>query len=161
MRAAVLLQEQFRRVGADVKIEGADYAGFVGRMTARSFDAILGGWIQDAGPGNARDSWSSAGTVKGGNNQGAYRNPAFDAQLDSGLASFAPDRMKSHFAAAWRIITDDAPAIWLAEPKRVMAVHKRIRITGMRPDAWWAGIAQWTIPADQRIARDAPPGASR
>ena len=42
-----------------------------------------------------------------------------------------------------------------------MAVHKRIRITGMRPDAWWAGIAQWSIPADQRIARDAPQGAAR
>ena len=161
MRASVLLQEQFRRVGADVKIEGTDFGGFFGRTAARDFDAMLGGWNQDAGPGNARDSWSSAGAAKGGNNYSSYRNPAFDAQLDSGLAAFAPDRMRAHFAAAWRIITDDAPAIWLAEPRRVMAVHRRIVMTGARPDAWWAGLAQWRIPAEQRIARDAPAGAAR
>jgi hypothetical protein len=69
--------------------------------------------------------------------------------------------MRRHFAAAWRIIADDAPAIWLAEPRRVMAIQKRIITIGMRPDAWWAGIAQWHIPADQRIARDAPSGATR
>ncbi len=161
MRASVLLQEQFRRVGADVKIEGTDFGGFVGRTTARDFDAMLGGWNQDAGPGNARDSWASVGATKGGNNYSSYRNPAFDAQLDSGLASFAQDRMRTHFAAAWRIITDDAPAIWLAEPRRVMAVHRRIEMTGGRPDAWWAGMAQWRIPADQRITRDAPAGAPR
>ncbi len=161
MRASVLLQEQFRRVGADVRIEGTDFGGFFGRTAARDFDAMLGGWNQDAGPGNARDSWASAGAAKGGNNYSSYRNPAFDAQLDSGLAAFAPDRMRTHFAAAWRIITDDAPAVWLAEPRRVMAVHRRIEMTGARPDAWWAGIVQWRIPAEQRIARDAPAGAAR
>jgi peptide/nickel transport system substrate-binding protein len=155
MRASVLLQEQFRRVGADVKIDGMEVGAFVGRMSTRKFDAVLGGWNQDAGPGNARDSWSSAGASPGGNNFGAYRSAAFDAQLDSGLAAFSPAAMRTHFASAWRIIADDAPAIWLAEPRRVMAVHRRIQMTGMRPDAWWAGMAQWRIPAAQRIARDA------
>jgi len=85
--------------------------------------------------------------------------------VDSGLASFAPAAMRAHFAAAWRIIADDAPAIWLAEPRRVMAVHSRFVTPGMRADAWWAGVAKWNIPVDRRIARDAPPpaptGASR
>jgi peptide/nickel transport system substrate-binding protein len=155
MRAAVLLQEQFRRIGADAKIDGPDMGAFVGRITTRKFDAMLGGWSQDAGPGNARDSWSIAGAAPGGNNYGSYRSAAFDAQLDSGLAAFAPAEMRAHFARAWRIIADDAPGIWLAEPKRVMAVSKRIETTGMRPDSWWAGMAQWRIPAAQRIARDA------
>ena len=162
MRAAVLLQEQFRRVGADVRIEATDMAGFLSRMKSGAFDAVLGMWSPDPGPGSVRNAWSSSAS-KGGNNYGAYRSVAFDAQVDSGLATFAPAEMRAHFATAWRIIGDDAPAIWLAEPRRVMAVHKRIVTTGMRTDAWWAGIAQWHIPADQRIARDLPQpaGAAR
>ena len=163
MRAAVLLQEQFRRVGADVRIEATDMAGFLSRMKSGAFDAVLGAWSPDPGPGSVRNEWSSSASKGGGNNYGHYRSVAFDAQVDSGLAAFAPAEMRAHFATAWRIIGDDAPAIWLAEPRRVLAVHKRIVTTGMRPDAWWAGIAQWHIPADQRIARDLPPpaGAAR
>lgn len=161
MRAAVLLQEQFRRIGADVKVESTDGPAFFARSRARNFDTFINTWSQDAGPANARDTWSSAGAVKGGNNFGSYRSPVFDAQLDSGLATLDAARMRAHFAAAWRIITDDAPAIWLAEPRRVMAVHSRIEMKGARVDAWWAGLAKWRIPADKRIARDAPAGAPR
>ncbi len=161
MRAAVLLQEQFRRIGADVKVESTDGPTFFARSRARNFDTFINTWSQDAGPANARDTWSSAGAVKGGNNFGSYRSPVFDAQLDSGLATLDAGRMRAHFAAAWRIITDDAPAIWLAEPRRAMAVHSRIEMKGARVDAWWAGLAKWRIPADKRIARDAPAGAPR
>jgi peptide/nickel transport system substrate-binding protein len=161
MRAAVILQEQFRKIGADVKIESTDMGGFVGRMGSRAYDTILGQWSPDPGPSSVVDTWTSAAAIKGGNNMSTYRSPTFDAQVDSGIAAFAPAEMRRHFAAAWRIIADDAPAIWLAEPRRVMAIQKRIITTGMRPDAWWAGIAQWHIPADQRIARDAPSGATR
>ena len=161
MRAAVLLQEQFRKIGADVKVESTDFGTFGSRMASRTFETIVNQWSPDPGPSSVVDVWTSAAANKGGNNMGSYRNPAFDAQVDSGLAAFAPADMRRHFATAWRIIADDAPAIWLAEPRRVMAIQKRIVTTGMRPDAWWAGIAQWRIPVDQRIARDAPAGVTR
>jgi peptide/nickel transport system substrate-binding protein len=158
MRAAVLMQEQFRRVGADVKVDATDGPTYFARSHARKFDAALNTWAQDAGPANARDTWSSAGAAEGGNNLGSYRSPAFDAQLDSALSTFDTVSMRTHFASAWRIITDDAPAIWIAEPRQVMAVNSRIEMRGARADAWWAGIAQWRIPANKRIARDAPTG---
>ena len=161
MRAAVLMQEQFRRVGVEAKIESAEMGGFVGRVGSRRFDTVLGAWSPDPGPSSVRDTWTSAGAANGGNNQSGYRNAAFDAQVDSGLAAFSPAQMRRHFAAAWRIIADDAPAIWLAEPRRVLAVNSRIVTSGMRPDAWWAGMAQWYIPADKRIARDAAAGPAR
>lgn len=165
MRAAVLLQEQFRRIGADARLESADMGGFMARIGTRRFDTVLSAWSPDAGPAGVREVWSSAAAVAGGNNLGTYRSASFDAQVDSGMASFAPAAMRAHFAAAWRIIADDAPAIWLAEPRRVMAVQSRFVTPGMRADAWWAGLAAWSIPVDRRIARDAPPpapsGASR
>lgn len=162
MRAAVLLQEQFRRVGADARVESSDMGGFVQRFSTRKFDTWLNIWAADPGPGSVRDTWTSVGADKGGNNVGAYRSAAFDAQVDSGEAAFAPADMRRHFASAWRIIAADAPAIWIAEPRQVMAVHRRIRTTGMRPDAWWADVAHWSIPAAERISRDvAAPAAAR
>ncbi len=162
MRAAVLLQEQFRRVGADAKVDARDYPTFIARAGKRRFDALINQWIPDPGVGGVNDTWTSAGAAAGGNNYGNYRNAAFDAQVDSGQQAFAPASMRMHFAQAWRIIADDAPAIWLAEPRRVMAVHRRIQITAIRPGAWWMGIPKWSIPADQRIARDLPAaGAAR
>lgn len=154
MRAAVLLQEQFRRVGVDAKVDAVDFPTFVERAGQRRFDALINQWIPDPGVGSVNDTWTSSGAAAGGNNYGNYRNAAFDAQVDSGQKAFAPAQMRVHFAQAWRIIADDAPAIWLAEPCRVMAVHKRIQTTGIRPGAWWMGLPKWTIPADQRIARD-------
>jgi peptide/nickel transport system substrate-binding protein len=163
MRAATLMQEQLRRIGAAVQIETADMGGFVDRMTNREFDAIVGAWNQDPGNSSARDSWTSGAAVRGGNNAGGYRSAAFDAQLDSGMRAFSPAETKRYFATAWRIIADDAPAIWLAEPRQALAINRRIVTVGVRADAWWAGLAQWSIPAASRIARDlpTPPSAAR
>lgn len=161
VRASVLFQEQFRRVGADVKVESSDNSAFGARMSARNFDATIGAWAQDAGPANARDAWTTAAAAKGLNNYGAYRSAAFDAELDSALTVLSAAESHTHFARAWKIITDDAPAIWLAEPRLAMAINSRFVTSGMRVDSWWAGIPKWYIPADKRIARDAPAAVAR
>ena len=151
---AELIQEQFRRVGAKVNIDALDIPAFVDLQNRRRFDAVIGGWHVEPSPGGVRQTWGSRGAQTSGSNYGSYRNSAFDAQVDSALAAGTLGERRSHFSRAYQIIIDDAPAIWLAEPKRVMAVHKRIRTVGLRPDAWWANIAEWSIPASERIARD-------
>lgn len=154
VRAAVVLQEQLRRIGAKVTVEQLDFPAFLARLDARKFDAMLGGWSTDPGTAAVRQTWGSAGAIAGGDNTGRYRSAAFDAHVDSGVAAFDPARMRAHFAAAWRTITDDAPAIWLAEPRATIGVHARLRPVGIRPDAWWAGLHRWTVAPGQRLARD-------
>ena len=156
---AVLIQEQLRQAGVKVNIEPLDFAGFINRETKRDFDAVLGGWHMEPSPGGIRQSWGSAGAVASGNNYGSYTNPVFDAHVDSALAANTLAARRAHFSAAYQTIVDDAPAIWLAEPRQIMAVHKRIRTAGVRPDAWWANVSEWSIPPAERIARDrtAPP----
>jgi ABC-type transport system substrate-binding protein len=96
-----------------------------------------------------------------GNNYGSYENPVFDAYVDSALASFDPATRKAYFTKAYETIIQDAPAIWLAEPRPTVGYHSRLRLGTLRPDAWWAHISEWWIPADKRIPRDnAPPSLS-
>jgi peptide/nickel transport system substrate-binding protein len=152
---AVLIQEQLKQVGVKMNIDQLDYPAFVAKEGSRSFDAVFGGWHVDASPGSVRQTWSSAGAAKGGTNYGSYSNPAFDAEVDSALSAQTPAERRAHFTTAYRIIDEDAPAIWFAEPKRIMAVNRRIETGKLRADVWWANIADWKIPAGKRIARDA------
>jgi peptide/nickel transport system substrate-binding protein len=102
-----------------------------------------------------RQTWGSAGLrAKGGSNYGSYQNPLFDAQVDSALSTMSLETRRAAFRRAYQTIIDDAPAIWLAEPKTVLAIHRRLRATRMRPDAWWANVGDWSIPVAERLARD-------
>ena len=159
-KMALTIQDQLKQVGARVNIDLLEFAAFIDAETKREFDAVLGGWHVEPSPGGIRQTWGTAGSrAKSGSNYGSYENPIFDAHVDSALTSGALRDRRAHFTTAYQAIIDDAPAIWLAEPRIIVAVHKRLTTTGMRPDAWWANIADWSIPADKRIARDraAPP----
>jgi peptide/nickel transport system substrate-binding protein len=154
-RMAVLVQEQLRLVGVKVNIDQLDFPAFISRENSRDFDAVFGQWHVEASPGSVRQTWGTAGVAKGGSNYGSYSNPMFDAEVDSALTAPSFDARRTDFTSAYRIIDEDAPAIWFAEPKRIMAVNRRIVTGPLRADAWWANLADWRIPADKRIARDA------
>ena len=65
-----------------------------------------------------------------------------------------PARSEAYYHRAYQTIIDDAPAIWLYEVPGMGAINKRIHPAGVRADGWWADLAAWSIPDDQRIARD-------
>ena len=154
-RLAVLLQEQFRVVGARVTVQPLDLNAFSTRERARSFDAVVGGWHTDPSPVSIRQTWGTAGSrAAGGSNFGSYESLAFDAQIDSALFTTDLARARPHWLRAYQTIVDDAPAIWLFEPRLVAGVHRRIRVVGLRADGWWSRLGDWSIPASERIGRD-------
>lgn len=154
-RMAVLIQEQFRRVGVRATIESLDFPAIMKRQSDRDFETMLWAWQLTPSPSGLRQTWSTASSrSKSGSNFGSYENSQFDATVDSALAESNADQSMALFDRAYRIILEDAPAIWLYEPETVLGVHGRIRTSRMRPDAWWQRIADWTIPVAERIPRD-------
>lgn len=152
---AVLLQEQLRRAGVKVDIEQLDFPVLVEKDRKRAIDATVGQWNTQPSPGAVLGSWGIDGSRStSGNNYGSYENPVFDANVDSALASFDPAKRKSYFTTAYETIIQDAPAIWLAEPRQIVGYHSRLNLAPLRPDAWWFHIPDWFIPRDKRIARD-------
>jgi peptide/nickel transport system substrate-binding protein len=158
MNMAVLIQDQFRQAGIGMDIDPLEFAAFTDREKQGKFDAMFGGWHVDASPAGLRQTWGSAGLrAKGGSNYGSYQNPAFDAVVDTALSTMSFDDRRAAFRRAYQMIIDDAPAIWLAEQKIVLGIQRRLRTAGMRPDAWWANLGEWSIPEAERIARDRAP----
>jgi peptide/nickel transport system substrate-binding protein len=137
-------------------------ATFLQRSDARDFDGAMMALHLDGNPGSIKQTWSAAEAAKpNGSNYASYVNPLFDAQVDSALALYSPDETRAAFSKAMRTLLADVPAIWLYDLKSVVGVHKRIRLAPLRPDAWWAHLSEWSIPANERIARDAPISVAR
>lgn len=155
-RGGVVIQDQLRRVGVKVNLESMDFSTEISREERGTFDAALAAGSFGASPDGTWDAWSSKGFVPNGSNYGHYDNPAFDASLDTALKADSTDS-RDAFSRAYAIINEDAPAVWLYEARKIIGLHRRIRTNVMRPDAWWFSLADWFIPASERIARDRVP----
>lgn len=152
--AAVLLQAQLKSVGVQVTIEQADFNAFLDRAHRGAFDALVGGVRTNPSPRGVRDLWGSPSAGRGAQNWGRWTNAAFDAQVDSALSATNTTAVRAHFRAAYQAAIDDAPAIWLYEPRLYAGLHRRVREGSLRPDAWWASLATWSIDPAQRLPRD-------
>ena len=156
IRMGPLIQEQLRRIGIRMELEQLEGSTAGDRETRGAFDASLGAWVMASSQDGMRDAWGSSGMGKNGVNYGYYSNPRFDALLDSALSA-SPTQARERFSMAYAVINDDAPAIWLYEPRKIIGIHRRIRTTQMRPDAWWFSLADWSIGPSERILRDRLP----
>lgn len=147
---AVLLQSQWQAVGAKARIEELEPVTFFERIGKGQFDAMINAWHTDPSPAGAEQAWGT----RGGANFTSYSSAAFDAQLDSAAVEFDPQRSRMHYRRAYETIVRDFAAIWLFEARYAAAAHKRLTIRGIRADAWWAGLPDWSIAPERRIARD-------
>jgi peptide/nickel transport system substrate-binding protein len=115
----------------------------------------MGGWRVEPSPAGIRQTWGMIGArTSGGSNYGSYESAAFDARVDSALGTNSPDRSRTYWLRAYQTIVDDAPAVWLFEPRLVAGAHRRLRLATLRADAWWAELDEWSIPLAERIGRD-------
>jgi peptide/nickel transport system substrate-binding protein len=156
VRVGTLLQEQLRRMGIQVHLELLEESTEADRESRGAFDSALGAWIMGASPDGMKGAWTSQGIGTHGVNYGSYSNPRFDALLDSALKA-DPSVAREKFTKAIAVINDDAPAVWLYEPRKIVGVNRRIRTTKMRADTWWFDLAEWYIPSAEQLPRDRIP----
>ncbi|MDQ3674636.1 MAG: peptide ABC transporter substrate-binding protein [Gemmatimonadota bacterium] len=153
MKLAVLLQDQWRKAGAKVSVDPIELNTFGARMEERNFDALLNAWHIEPTPSSVREEWASSEIKPGGYNAASYRNAQFDAVVDSATREASPRRSVELYRRAYRILAEDAPALWLYELRNVYGVSKRVQPAGLRSDAWWRSLDQWSV-ADTTATRD-------
>ena len=154
VRMGVLAQEQLRKVGVAVDLDQMDYSAFRSRLGERDFDAAMHSWHLGTSPASIRQIWTSEAAGKDGINYGEYRSPIFDAYVDSAVTTVDPEKSRNFYNRAYQTAIDDAPAVWIYEPKMVLGIHKRIHTEPYRPDAWWYSLGEWSIPNADEIPRD-------
>ena len=155
VRMGVLLQEKLRQAGMRVTIDKLERAAQVAKESKGDFDASLDNWSMPSSPDATRDAWTTTGVGNHGVNYGYYINPLFDALLDTALAS-DPEHARQRFTAAYSVINDDAPAIWLYEPRKIIGVNRRVKMAQTRPDAWWFSLSDWSVSAPRGESQRPP-----
>lgn len=153
VRATVIMQDAFRRIGARVTLEHPESAVHTANTEAGRFDISVMGYSSGPSPAGIRQYWSSHQGGQG-SNFGRYENAGFDALVDSAITEPDGRRSRALFARAGEILAADLPAIWLYELRAISGLHQRFRPAAMRPDAWWARLDEWSVDPAQAIARD-------
>jgi peptide/nickel transport system substrate-binding protein len=155
MAMIVAIQESLRKLGVDVVVDAVDGNTFVSRLAARDFDVVFDGRHVEPSVSGLRAYWTVASSRDAnGLNFGNYENPRFDAHLDSALAARDLATARPHAKQAFETIVADVPAVWIYETRTATLMHKRIRPVHIVSTAWWAGIADWSIPPGERLPRD-------
>ncbi len=145
VRLATLMEPMWRAAGVNVRVESLEFPAFMARLGAGDFDAAVMALGADVEPLGIRGVWGSgAARQQGGPNFGSYRSAPFDSALALAAAERSDAGMQRAMVNAWRIILDDAPALWLFEPFTVSAVRTDITPVGIRPDAWWSQLGDWS-----------------
>lgn len=145
MKLAVLLQDQWRKAGARVSVDPIEVNTFGARMEDRNFDALLNAWHIEPTPSSVREEWASSEIKPGGYNASSYRSADFDAVIDSATRERDPGRSVAQYRRAYKILSEDAPAMWLYELRNVYGFSNRLTPVSIRDDAWWRSLDQWTV----------------
>jgi peptide/nickel transport system substrate-binding protein len=153
-RYAVLIQEQLRRVGAQVDIREVDPSVMTAAINAGRIDAVLQSMGADPSPQTLEQSFRTLSGKPRGFNVVGYANPVVDALFDSALVAFDAKRNRDLYRRVYRTIVADAPGVWLYEAKPHAGVDSRIHTDLGQWDTWWRGMRTWWIPAAERIPRD-------
>lgn len=157
-QAAVLMQAQWRDVGARVTLEDMEFNTFAERMTTGKFDVVMHGLHNDPSPSDLRANFGTPPSAKDfAANYGGYSSPVVDAALDSAASEFDIARSKALYQRAYSRIIDDAAAIFIYEPRLVAGVNRRVETGALPAGGWWTTVADWKIAPGSQLARDRIP----
>jgi peptide/nickel transport system substrate-binding protein len=151
-QAAVLAQEQWRRLGAEVEVGALEVNTFGERARSGRFDAAFGAYGGDPSPALIAEVWSEEAI--GGFNWGRYRNTETTGLMRTAMAARTPEEVSAGWRAVAARLVEDAPAIWMYAPVMTAGVHARFEPAPIRPDQWAAELWLWRVDPARRLARD-------
>lgn len=137
-RVAEALQEDWRRLGAEVTVNAVEFPVFMERLGRGRFDSYIGTWLDEPSPHGLGDQWTSAGI--GALNYGGYASPGFDREFTRALEATSVAEARARFRMAFDTLNADAPALFLFAPVNVAAVSRRVENLEIDPFSWLSGL---------------------
>jgi len=147
-QAAVIVQDEMRRLGVELHIEPVEFTVMERRTTSGDFDAALVSRTTDPSPASVLQWWSPGA----GANIGGFADSAFQALTATALRA----RTRAEAAPRWRRVlerlNDEAPAVFLVSPRNEAAIGTRFADVTIRPDSWLATVTEWRVAGDRGAA---------
>jgi len=145
-QAAVMLQEAWRRVGAEVSVTAVDFPVFEERIRHGKFDTYIGAYLDEPSPRGIADQFGRAGWDQ--LNYGRYANPAFDSLLAQAGRERSVTGGRRLYQEALDTLNADAPALFLYAPSNVAAIRHTLAGVRLNPYSWLADLPEWELTVD-------------
>ncbi len=127
-KAAVILQQQYKKVGVKVTVRVMEWSALLKIVNApkdpKEFDAVIIGWSLGLDP-DAYSIWHSSQYPKGFNFV-KYNNSEADKLLEQGRTTMEKAKRKEIYAKLWKTIAEDQPYVFLWYPKAIAGVRERV-----------------------------------
>lgn len=121
---ALVVQDNWKKVGVDASIHSGDFAALVARTRAKPSDlqAFVSWWITAPDPDIA-SYYGSNQTL----NVFSYSNPQVDKLLEEGRRTINADQRAKIYKDAQVLIAQDAPCVYLYYVREIETVSTRLR----------------------------------
>ena len=145
-RIAALLQQDLARIGIRMNIIALDFPSLISRITQSSdYEACLLGLINvDLDPNGQMNVWLSSGANHPWNPKQAKAATIWEAEIDNLMrrqaASIDERVRRDAFAAVQRIVSEQAPILYLANNHALCAVSARVhgaQPVPLTPRTYW------------------------
>jgi len=123
-QVALVIQDNWKKVGVDVAIKSGDFGALVQRLRAKPSDvqASISWWITAPDP-DIMSYYGSKQTL----NIFAYSNPAVDALLEKGRKTIDLQERAKIYKEAQVLIAEDAPCVYLYYAREIESVSSSVR----------------------------------
>lgn len=127
MQVAQALQSEWAQVGVKVTIQSLDWGTFLQYTAKGKTPVFIIAWSDMTGDGdyNQYYLWDSHSFGVGGNRD-FYSNPQVDKLVEAARKEMNPTKRMADYAAAQKIEAQDAPAIFLAFDKNILAESTKV-----------------------------------
>ncbi len=141
--AAVMIQEQLKRIGVDAQPRQLELNTMLENAGKHDFDAMIQGFAIDTSLDLSYAFTTQA--IKDGNNWTSYSNPEVDRLVTDVRAQTDPVRVKAMLVRVQQILYRDQPVTFLWEPRRLDVVSARLRDVEPNAVSPWFNIRSWWV----------------
>lgn len=130
-----LFQENAKKAGVGIKLQGLDDKVVKENMKKRDFDLFLSSSGFAPGLDDPKEVWSISSNTPDGANRFQFGDAGSEALIQQIRTELNPEKRNQLYAQFQTLISDEAPAIFLFEPKDRLVIHKRFitETTAKRP----------------------------
>ena len=149
--AAVMIQEDLRAVGVEVRVRQLEFTTMVAELRAGDFDAVVSAFGMDTSLDLTYAFHS--GSFGDGLNFGGYSNPEVDRLIEAARASADIAEQGRLLHEIQGILHHDQPLTFLWEPQRLYGVSRSLRGVEPNPLSSLFHLEEWWLAPSGRDGR--------
>lgn len=141
---AIILRDEFKKVGINVEVQPIDWSVFLENSKAHQFDAYIGAWVQDPQPPDLFQLFHSSQIANRGSNYVGFNSKKADDLIEGIRLEFDAKKRTDMLMELQRVISDEQPYTFLWNVVNPAVYHKRIQGVkfymprpGYNPNEWW------------------------